>query len=185
MRIGVGDFVGARFPIPQNPIIGVNGLGEFVPAYFPIPQNPINAGMRGMGDFAPACFPVPQNPIGLSGFAGLLGDCGCGCNGAGTCKTGMEGLGVILDDVQTSITSAYDSAKASVDEALGGNGSTYLMVGGAIVVGYFLLARGGGYREASKSLRSDYAKKQAKLRAEYGRGYQRVGRAGKAAYAAL
>jgi hypothetical protein len=178
MRIGIGEFVGARFPIPQNPILGVNGLGEFVPARFPIPQNPVG----GMGDFAPACFPVPQNPIGLSG---LGGDCGCGCNGAGTCKTGMEGLGDIMNSVTDTISSAYDSAKATVDEALGGNTATYLMVGGAIVVGYFLLSRGGGYRSASQSLSAEYKRKRAALKASYGRGYQRVGRAGKAAYAAL
>ena len=64
-RRGVGDFVNAYFPEPNNPI--------YRPNWDP---NPVD----GMGDFVRAYFPEPNNPIYMSKGVGGMG-CGCGCSG--------------------------------------------------------------------------------------------------------
>lgn len=62
-RRGVGDFVNAAFPEPNNPI--------WRPNWDP------NA-VDGMGDFVRAYFPEPQNPIGMGCACGCGGECGMG-----------------------------------------------------------------------------------------------------------
>jgi len=152
MRIGMGDFVGASFPLPQNPL-ALNGMGEFVPA----------------------CFPLPQNPVGLRGMDG----CECG----GKCRTGMDGL---VDDITSSVTGAWDSVTNAFGSGFaGGSMQTYLIVGGIVLAGYVLMSRGGGYRAQASSLRREYQQKAAALRSRSGRGYARIGKAGRAAYAAF
>jgi hypothetical protein len=156
MRIGMGDFVGASFPLPQNPL-ALNGMGEFVPA----------------------CFPLPQNPVGLRGMEG----CECG----GKCRTGMDGL---VDDITSSVTGAWDSVTNAFGSGFaggfaGGSMQTYLIVGGIVLAGYVLMSRGGGYRAQASSLRREYQQKAAALRSRSGRGYARIGKAGRAAYAAF
>ena len=80
----------------------MRGVGDFVPASFPIPQNPLARALAGqMGDLVPGYFPVPQNPLKRTlGQCGING-CGCGnMNGHMICP-GNEGMG----DIGTSITS--------------------------------------------------------------------------------
>ncbi len=158
--------------------MGPLGMGEFVPARFPIPQNPVAVGMNGMGEFVPACFPIPQNPVGMSG----LGSCGGGCGCGGKCGVGMEGLAGVVEDITGSISGAFNDLTSSFG---GGDMKTYLMVGGAVVLGYVLLSRGGGHRSEQAALRAEYKSKSAALRASSGRGYKRIGKAARAGYAAF
>jgi hypothetical protein len=66
------------------------GMGDFVPAYFPIPQNPIT-GMSGLGQFMPACFPVPQNPVADAANIVPATTIGTGMGCAGGCTNGYGG----------------------------------------------------------------------------------------------
>ncbi len=154
------------------------GMGEFVPGGFPVPQNPIGlAGYRGMGDFAPACFPVPQNPIGMSGLSGLSG-CGGSCGCGGKCSTGMQG---VMEDIGNAFSGAAAGVQGAFSQLTSGGMWTYIALGGAALLAFGLLTRGSEYRSASRALSAEYKAKRAKLKAQYGRGYQRAGRAARAA----
>ena len=71
MRRGQGDFVGARFPEPHNPIVRANWMPETIP------------GMGSLSDFVYADFPEPHNPIARRGVGGCGGSCGGSCAGCG------------------------------------------------------------------------------------------------------
>ena len=196
MRISLGEFVSASFPVPQNPIVyqrngvmrpGMNGLGEFVPACFSVPQNPIGQrgiggsplGVNGLGEFVPASFAVPQNPI-YGGLQGYRGGCGgdCGCKG---CSAGMEGLEGLGDAVEEITQSIGNTAKSIGDQLGLGNvsGTTLAMLGVGAVAIYFILGRKGQseYAYEVAKAKKEFKERIGQAKQKYGRGYQRFGRA--------
>jgi hypothetical protein len=191
---GLRDFVGARFAVPQNPILdaGLSGLREFIDASFTLPQNPVIT--SGMGDFAPtgSMYPIPQNSVlQYAGLAGLrAGDCGCGCGGSCSGNVGMAGLGTVMDTVNQWTTKLQS-----------GDTVTWVATGAAaILFGWMLFGRSGasrtGYKSAKAQAREDRAIRrraaEASYRAEiraareqYPTGGRRLIRAGRAARAAF
>ncbi|MBF6570555.1 MAG: hypothetical protein IVW54_16935 [Candidatus Binataceae bacterium] len=211
--VGVGDFVGARFTVPQNPVSDA-GLGDFVGGSFAVPQNPVS--LAGLADFVAAHFTVPQNPvsdagmgdfvdtapmyplhensvneavaagIGLGGL-GAGSDCGCGCGGHGGCGGGMGDISSFISDQWTKIQ-AGDIATIA------------LWGGGALLLAFLLFGRSGSSRSGYRAIRSearkteremrqmareDYRKAVAEAKRKYPTGVTRLARAGRAARAAF
>jgi hypothetical protein len=201
---GVGEFVGARFTLPQDPILDASGLGEFVSANYTLPQNPIldaMSGGTGLSEFVFANFTLPQNPILDAGVgdmvdtapmypipinsvmqeveSGGLGDCGCGCGGDGGCG---GGLGALTDDISSFFSTQWANIQA------GDMTTIALWGGGALVLALLLFSGGKGrsaYATGKRELRSEYKKKLAKLRAESPTTAARIARAGRAAAGAF
>lgn len=202
---GLAEFVGARFAVPQNPILDA-GLGDFVGASYAVPQNPIldaMGGGTGLAEFVAANFTLPQNPIldaGMGDMVGTaamypipinsvlqevqdgagLGDCGCGCGGDGGCG---GGLGTLTDDISSFISTQWASIQA------GDMATIALWGGGALLLGFLLfgMPKGGrsAYASGKKELRSEYKKKLARLRAESPSVARRLTSAGRAAAGAF
>ena len=87
----------------QNPFSAQQGMGDFVPASFPVPQNPIADGNGGLGQFMDACFPVPQNPIADAANiipASAAHGTGMGCASCGgTCGSGMGDVATFVSNI--------------------------------------------------------------------------------------
>lgn len=141
---GMGDFVPGRFAVPQVPV--VTGLGrlsalrDFVPGSFTVPQVPVVT--AGVGDFANTAmmYPLFENSVLMEaqrlGLAGCApppddhADCGCGCNGAGTCGGGLSG---IIDDATATIKTQWAQIMAGDVKTIA------IWGGGALVLGYLLM----------------------------------------------
>ena len=87
----------------QNPFSAQQGMGDFVPASFPVPQNPIADGNGGLGQFMDACFPVPQNPIADAANiipASAAHGTGMGCASCGgSCGSGMGDVATFVSNI--------------------------------------------------------------------------------------
>ena len=121
---GMGDFVPAQFPIPQNPISGLSGLGQFMPACFPVPQNPI----------ADAANVVPATALGTGmGCSNCTGSTyGGGCNkgmGCSSCGNGMGDVNSFFSSV-----SAGDWTGAAMNSDFVSGVPNILLVGAVVWV---------------------------------------------------
>jgi hypothetical protein len=141
------------------------GLGDLIPGSFVVPQNPVTAGIQRVatiGEILPGFYPVPQNPLAganTKNFGRMPGDCGCGCAGAGTCRS-SAGMGALSDYIP------------EIPESVAGIPVTYLL-GGALLA-YFILSRGSEYRDEHAELRAKYKYDAARLRRQSPRRYARV-----------
>lgn len=111
---GIGDFVPSKFPVPFNPISGMNGLG--------------------MGAFVPACFPIPQNPIADAAHVipakSLNTGIGCASCGGG-CGGGMGDV----NSFTASLTSGDWTSAAMNSDFVSGIPNILLLLGGIWFVG--------------------------------------------------
>lgn len=188
---GFGMWMPAQFPVPQNPITGMGGLGSFQSVYdvsgYPIltpgdrlgaalarqaadreelleqefaGANPGIAGM-GMGMWMPAQFPVPQNPVTAGSSAGNYA--AMPTRGVGSIRYGnAAGVGSLADYLPT-LPDLGTTAGIS---------NWVLLAGGAVLL-YFLVARGGDYRDERRAAKDQYRRRISKARRTYKRGYAR------------
>jgi len=166
MRFGVGEFVNARFAVPQNPVLLTHAAS-------PISVGDLaSCGMGGLG----------------GGGGGCCGGCGeqCGCDscrypyesayysgvgGMGDISTTLNELGTKAGDWFKGITSGVniDAIKANVTE----NWKMYALVGGGILVVMMLGSRGS----SRSAYRREMSEAKRRVRAKYPTYARRVQRA--------
>lgn len=170
-NIGMGEYMAASFPIPQNPVMtGLTGLGDYVAAYFPIPQMPVSLSTNKIGE---------EELNGLSGCGGAGVGCGGGC-GLGDCScsscransrrfgiTGMSGFTDTLsgawDSVSGSFSGIVDQAKEFANREI--YGVPYWGVGLAAAAALMLMSRGGS--SSRSAYRRELAEAKRRVRAKY------------------
>ncbi len=149
---GMGVFVPASWPIPQNPIWPGLGLGDIVDGLYTLPQNPIVQELNAKIALAEE---LQKNPVGMS-----CGPSTCPCS-AGFCG-GLSGLGGSVDDLLSGVTSSL------------GDWKTWAIV--AAGVGALVLFTGGGgsqRRSEIAAARAEYKAKVARIKAARPRRYQK------------
>lgn len=136
------------------------GIGQLMPGNFVVPQNPVvagfvspsTAGMRAahLAELMPGMFPVPQNPL-IAALTASTPECAKGIGNP------CSGLGAF--DL-ASITSSMTDSLQQMDW------TKWAMVGGGLLVLYYLMGRGGGdktaYRRELKALRAKYPRRGAR-----------------------
>ncbi len=158
--------VAGRFSLPENvtmnPFEGCMGLGSLSG-----PGNFYNGVYK---SFGPSPGPLVTSLGALipttSQLAGLQGDdCGCGCNGAGTCGgLGDFSLDGLLQPLQNEVFGI----------------PVWMLAGGALLLVMFMGSRGSassGYRAAKAQAKARYYKDLKSADEQYGRRYKRYGRA--------
>lgn len=175
-RLGMGAWAPAGFAVPQNPIAGSlagrgMGVGAYGSAMTIMGRNIYPPGFRitssfaqpakpksGVGAWSPARYVVPQNPI-RDRLTGKSAGCGCG----GGCGHASAGLGDLSD---------YLPSMPDLGTTFGI--SNLYLYGGVAVLAYFLLARGGDYREERRAAKAAYSRRIGRARKTYVRGYRRA-----------
>jgi hypothetical protein len=141
---GLGDFIPASFPVPQNPVAVISGLAAATtPAVSP--------GLGGLGAI---------HYGGLSGCGGR-GPCGCG----GACGGG-DGMGNLADYLPDGMPEFLQGTVMGLP--------AWAVYGGGALVAYALLSRGSGYREEKRAAGEAYRRRVRRARSTYGRGYERA-----------
>jgi hypothetical protein len=118
---GTGDFVGASFAVPDNPV--TKGMGDFVGASFALPQNPVGA-------------PVGLGRLGRYGRSNL-GRVGCGPScGCGPCSGGSSGG---MGSIDLSLAGTGIGGATGVTELATVPNWIFYLAGGGLA--YFALSR--------------------------------------------
>jgi hypothetical protein len=152
--IGLRDFVGGQFAVPENPVMrgqGVGSLRDFVGGSFVVPENPV---MRGVGNFVPSgpMWPIPANSVITAwkgaGMAGLgcgssKSDCGCGCGGHSSGMGTFDPIGAFTTAIADAGTALSTMSLAPI------TGTDWMVLGGSAAVIYLIadsLSKGGRRR---------------------------------------
>jgi len=164
------------------------GLGDLLPGFFAVPQNPFDRAVHGItqiphvGELLAARWTIPENPLARMVVMGPAPHCLCsgpGC-GIGCGPNGVSGLGGIEDiwtTIKNTASTAWATAKTAVGGIAGGGWQTYALIGGGLLVVYFLTSRGKGrspYRQAVSEARKKYTAAVAGAKARYRRRYQKI-----------
>lgn len=139
-------------------------LGAFQPSRFTLPENPITRAYEpcgGLGAFIPAPWRSLQGGVNAH-------DCGCGCNGAGTCGGGLGDLAALDFDL-SGITD-------TLTQPVIGGIPLWAVAGGAVLALLMLTGRG--------SSQSDYQRELSALKQKYPTRGRRYATAAKRGYAA-
>jgi hypothetical protein len=129
------------------------GFGDLLPGNFVVPSNPLHpaSGVRipHLAELLPAKFAVPENPL-TQALLAISPEKACSA-GLGCPGSGMSGLGAFdLTEIKTKLTTWANTA----------DWKTWAMVGGGVIVVYFLMTQSGGDRSA-------YRRELSQLKAKY------------------
>jgi hypothetical protein len=140
--VGLADFVGGKFALPENPVMrgNLSGLADFVGGKFAVPENTVLRGSLGnVGNFVPSApmWPIPQNSVIQDWTAAGMSGCGCGCD---------QGMGQLsLSSITAPFTTAFADLSTAVSTGSFSSLTTtdYLVLGGSAFALFLLFGKKG------------------------------------------